>query len=133
MVNIRRKYRDDPNSDTVSIGKEYGVTHACIYKVVHNYTWVDPDYTPPEVKAIKVHRVKLPPRKIATDYSFQCHICGMGCDTVDEANSCCESRREWNDKDGYTGNGLSKWDETNGRDPHYKYIVHHDWANRGNW
>ena len=55
----------------------------------------------------------------------------MGYEDKDEANICCDSRREWDNKDGYTGKGISKWDESSGRDPHYRYRVHHDWASRG--
>ena len=68
---IRKKYAEIPESTTASIGKDYNVTQACIYKVVHNHTWHDPDYTPPEIKMIRVRREVKAERKPAIEYPFQ--------------------------------------------------------------
>lgn len=41
---IRRDYREDPESTYSSLSAKFGVSDTAIYNVLFNLTWVDPDY-----------------------------------------------------------------------------------------
>ena len=71
-------------------------------------------------------------RPVGPECPYQCHVCGLGHDTKEAASRCCIQRRPVDHGAGDTCTTEGKYGDTKG-DPFYKYVIHHDWANRGNW
>jgi len=127
----RNMYKNDKTLTIKDVARKFGISLSAMYKVIYNQTWRDPNYEEPSAIAPGWGRMAAiePKRKPANEYPFNCHICGMGYETKEEASDCCKRQREVDNRAGDTGEREGKWGDTKGN-PMYKYIIWYDLMGR---